>query len=98
MDVKAAIDASDVASIERILTSDPQQANALIRWVDSRAHLTHPLHYVCDKVFGRTLTSDQAVPLVRSLLAAGSDVNYGNGDPLNAAASVGYIVYDVLVL
>src|SRR2546425_11972850 len=59
MDVKAAIDASDVASIERILASDPQQANALVRWVDSREHLTHPLHYVCDKVFGGTLTSDQ---------------------------------------
>ena len=63
----------------------------MVRWVDSREHLTHPLHYVCDKVFGGTLTAGPAVALVRVLLAAGSDVNYGNGDPLNAAASLGAV-------
>ena len=98
MDVKAAIDANDVATIEQILASDPQQANALVRWVDSREHLTHPLHYVCDRVFGQTLSSSHAVALVRALLAAGSDVNYGNGDPLNAAASLGAVEVAFLLL
>ena len=35
---------------------------------------------------------------MRSLLAAGSDVNYGNGDPLNAAASLGAVEVAFLLL
>lgn len=89
MDVKAAIDAGDAAALERILASDPERANAPVLWADNHEHLTHPIHYICDKVFARALTADQSVSLARALLAAGADVDFGNGDPLNAAASLG---------
>lgn len=87
MSVRSAIDAGDVAELGALLLRDPSAVHALVE--DGRAHPVHALHYICDKVFDRTLTTALAAALARTLIAAGADVDYQNGDPLNAAASLG---------
>ena len=89
LDVRAAIERNDVAGLASLLADDPSLANALIRWgVDDDIH-SHPVHFVCDKLFDRTLPAGAGGPLGRVLLAAGADVDFGNGDLLNAATSLG---------
>ena len=88
-ELRAAIERADVAALESLLARDRSLANALIRWgVDEDIH-THPIHFVCDKLFDRTLPAGAGGPLVRALLAAGADPDFGNGDLLNAATSLG---------
>lgn len=91
MDLRDAIDAGDAGALERLLSEDRSQANALIHWGKGDRLLAHPLHYVCDKVFDRTLRGGRELPLVRALLDAGAYVDFRNGDPLHAAASLGAI-------
>src|SRR5262249_24531969 len=52
---------------------------------------THPLHYVSDMLFNRTLERGKEMPVVEALLAAGADYNHQapNGEtPLIGAASL----------
>jgi ankyrin repeat protein len=95
-DVSQAIETGDTAELERLLAEDRSRADALIRWGDGNE--CHPIHYVCDKVFDGTLQSDKALPLVQALIAAGADIDFGNGDPLNAAVSLGVPEVALLLL
>jgi len=98
MDVKTAIEAGDVAALQRLLAASPDFANTAIRWGKNDEILTQPLHFVCDKVFDGTLPAGRAVPLARALIEAGADINNQNGDPLNAAASLGATEVGLLLL
>src|SRR5438477_5500158 len=91
MDVRDAIEQGDLTALQLRLSEDAAQANALIHWGPGNKNSCHPLHYVCDKVFDGTLGSASALSLVRALIAAGADVNFGGGDPIIAAASLGAI-------
>jgi uncharacterized protein len=92
MNVKAAIRRGDVETLRSLLTADPSRANALIRWGENRRIHTHPLHYVCDMVFDRTLKRGTELPLIDALIRAGADLDFqrnGKGDtPLIGAASL----------
>jgi hypothetical protein len=94
MDVKTAIENGDAEALRGLLAEDPLLANALIRW--GKSCLTHPLHYVSDMLFERTLQRGKELPLVEALIQAGADLNFqrdredGKGDtPLIGAASLG---------
>ena len=89
MDIRTAIEAGDAERLSLLLAEDPSRADAVIRW--GRGNECHPIHYVCDKVFDGTLKDGRELPLVRALIEAGADIDFGNGDPLNAAASLGAI-------
>src|SRR5579864_7667312 len=91
MDLKAAIENGDADMLRGLLAEDPSLANALIRW--GKSCLTHPLHYVSDMLFERTLQRGKELPLIKALIEAGADLNFQRerkGDtPLIGAASLG---------
>lgn len=94
MDIRTALRSGDAEELRRILSADPTQANALVCYGDHCRKATHhPLHYVCDLVFNGVLPKGKEMPLVDTLLAAGSDPDFGKGDRhetnLIGAASLG---------
>jgi len=98
MHVKTAIEGGDVAALQRLLAANPGFVNTTIRWGKNDEILTQPLHFVCDKVFDGTLPAERAVLLARALIEAGADIDNQNGDPLNAAASLGATGVGLLLL
>jgi uncharacterized protein len=92
MDVKTAIGNGDAEALRNLLAEDASRANALIRWGENDRILTHPLHYISDMLFKKTLENPMALPLVDALIRAGADLNFqndGKGDtPLIGAASL----------
>lgn len=98
MDVRAIIEAGDAAALRRLLAEVPDLANAPIRWGKNDEIVTRPLHFVCDKVFDQTLAGETAARLAQALIEAGADINHQNGDPLNAAASLGATEVGLLLL
>jgi hypothetical protein len=97
MDVKTAIQNGDAAALRQLLAEDPSRANQLIRWKERKPCFTHPLHFISDMLFERTLPEGNEIPLVDALIEAGADVNFQRrraaakkGDtPLIGAASLG---------
>lgn len=98
MDFRTTIETGDVVALQELLAAVPGSANAPIRWGKNDGILTQPLHFVCDKVFDGTLPIERAVLLARALIEAGADIDHQNGDPLNAAASLGATEVGLLLL
>jgi hypothetical protein len=98
MDIKSIIESGDAATLQQLLASEPELANAAIPWGGRGELLSRPLHYICDKFFDRTLSDDAAVRLARVVIDAGGDIDDRNGDPLNAAASLGATGVGLLLL
>jgi len=90
MTIQTAIDAGDVEGLNRALATFPGSANELIACGPGGKNVTHPLHYVSDKVFEKAISESVELRLVDALLKAGSDVNHKqNETALHAAASLG---------
>ena len=98
MDVKEAIDAGDVQALREALANNRATADAPFRWGENCKNETRPLHYVCDKVFDKSISGECAADLARLLIEAGADIDDSNGDPLNAAASLGATEVGLLLL
>ena len=92
MDVKTAISNGDAVALTTLLAEDASRADALICWGENDTILTHPLHYVSDMLFQRTLKREAAFPLIEALIQAGANLDFqkdGKGDtPLIGAASL----------
>jgi len=90
--VQAAIEAGDASALRRVLAESPARANELIRWGGDGKNVTHPLHYIRDKRFDKTISEDDALVLIDALIEGGSDVD-GHAEnretPLHGAASLG---------
>ena len=76
MDLKTAIRNGDADALIRLLSEDPSQSNALIRWGKNEHILTHPLHYVSDMLFEGALKKGKELPLVEALIEAGADPDF----------------------
>jgi ankyrin repeat protein len=90
--VQTAIDNADPAALRRTLEETPAAANELIHWGPDHKNTAHPLHYVCDKFFDKTLSVEIALAMTDILLGAGSDVNglpENRETALHGAASLG---------
>ena len=98
MDIKAIIDSGDAAALQQLLATEPSLANAPINWGTRGELNSRPLHYICDKFFDGTLSDDAAVALARVVIGAGGDIDDRDGDPLNAAASLGATGVGLLLL
>jgi hypothetical protein len=92
MDVKTAIRSGDAEALRTLLTEDASRANALIHWGVNDRNVTHPLHYVSDMLFDKTLKKRMALPIVGALIQAGANLDFQvdrKGDtPLIGAASL----------
>lgn len=98
MNTKLAIESGDASALVELLRAEPARANELITW-GKRDHLeSHPLHFICDMLFEGTLERGRERELAAALIDAGADINYRQGDPLNAAASLGATEVGLLLL
>jgi ankyrin repeat protein len=101
MDIKSAIDTGDHRALGRALAEDKARADTLIVWGKRDELRTHPLHYVCDKLFDATLDAETALALVEILLEAGANVNGDASNretPLIGAASLNAEEIGILLL
>jgi uncharacterized protein len=92
MDIRLLISQADSTGLKVALAKDPSLANQPIALLDNDA-VAHPLHRICDGVFSKRYTEDQAFQMAKIFLAAGADVNgveliNKKDSPLVAAASL----------
>jgi ankyrin repeat protein len=93
MHMKKLIDSADYEGIRRALANDPDLANQGIPYDEVNTTKAHPLHRICDGVFSKKYTDEEAVGMAKIFLAYGARIN---GDkliekqdtPLLAAASL----------
>lgn len=91
--IRNLIDAHDYTGLQEALLRDPGLANAGIPYDDVNTALAHPLHRVCDAVFEKKLSQDEAIKFAKIFLEYGANIN-GNEQvkmrdtPLIAAASM----------
>lgn len=93
VDLKSLLLNSDFSGLESALISYPDLANASISIDKNNPVTAHPLHRLCDAVFSKKITDDQAVQLATVLLKHGSKVDgypslAGKDSPLIAACSL----------
>ncbi len=91
--MKKLIDNKDYKGIKQALSNNPDLANEGIPYDDVNTTKAHPLHRICDGVFSKKYTDEEAVEMAKIFLEYGANVN-GNkltekqDTPLIAAASL----------
>jgi uncharacterized protein len=91
--MKNLIETKNYAAIKQALSNNPSLANEGIPCDERNRTLAHPLHRICDAVFAKKITDDEAVEIVKIFLEFGANVD-GNelvekrDSPLVAAASL----------
>lgn len=84
----------DYEKIRESLSSNPSLANEGIDLSDNcSSKKGHPLHRICDAVFAKKITNDEAIEIAKMFLASGADIDGykslgDNNTPLIAAASL----------
>lgn len=88
------ISCNDIGRIREILVDNPVLANEGVPLADTLfSKKGHPLHRLCDAVFAKKITDDQAVEIAKLLIEFGADIDGykssgDNNTPLIAAASL----------
>jgi uncharacterized protein len=91
--IKKLIDSKNYEGLEQALSNNPALANEGIPYDELNTTIAHPLHRICDGVFTKKLTDEEAVKIAKIFLEHGANVN-GNmltekkDTPLIAAASL----------
>jgi uncharacterized protein len=91
--MKNLIDNKDFKGIREALSNNPGLANKGIPYDDENTTIAHPLNRICDGVFTKKYTEEEAIEMARIFLEYGANIN---GDkltekkytPLIAAASL----------
>lgn len=91
--VKKLIAAVNYEGLKQILSADPGLANEEIAYDEVNTAKAHPLHRICDGVFSKTYTDEQALAMAKIFIEHGAKIN-GNemiiekDTPLIAACSL----------
>jgi uncharacterized protein len=91
--MKKLIDNKDYEGIKQALSNNPALANEGIPYDEVNTAKAHPLHRICDGVFSKKYTDEEAVKMAELFLEYGANIN-GNeliekkDTPLLAAASL----------
>jgi len=93
MSLKRQIDKGYAAKIQEAIKKDNSLVNQVIKWGPLLRNKSHPIHYLCDRVFAEKLDDKTAGEIATLLIDHGADVNgYGfeelKDTPLVAAASL----------
>lgn len=93
MSLKKYIKNNDINALNQNLVLEPSLANKIIKWGPLNKNSTHPLHYLCDRVFAGSMDSRLAGEMAKALVKSGANVDgYGleemKDTPLVAAASL----------
>jgi hypothetical protein len=93
MMLKELIDNKDYEGLRKALSNDPRLANEELPYDEVNTTKAHPLHRICDGVFSKKYSDEEAVKMAAIFLEFGANVN-GNqpiekkDTPLLAAASL----------
>jgi ankyrin repeat protein len=91
--LKNLIDNTDYGGIRRALANNPDLANQGIPYDEVNTTKAHPLHRICDGVFTKKYSDEEAVTMAKIFLTSGANID-GNkfvekqDTPLIAAASL----------
>jgi uncharacterized protein len=91
--MKNLIETKNHAAIRQALVENPRLSNEGIPFDERNQTKAHPLHRICDAVFAKKITDDEAVEIAKMFLEFGANVD-GNeliekhDSPLVAAASL----------
>lgn len=93
MDIKALAELKDTSALRAALMKDPGLANRGVCLSGNDKRTAHPLHRICDAVFEKGTTVEEAIEMAKILLEFGANID---GDllkgesqtPLIAAASL----------
>ena len=92
MSVPDLVFSADLQALSHRLRAHPELANERFSLPDNPA-TAHPLHRICDGVFGRHYSEETGLELVKIFLDNGVDVNIeridGKDSPLTGACSLG---------
>ncbi|HVV56133.1 MAG TPA: ankyrin repeat domain-containing protein [Mucilaginibacter sp.] len=88
------IKGNDLDRLREALTANPALVNEGVTLDNRPAKGGHPLHRICDAVFARKITDEQAIAIAKIFMEHGSDIDGymsqgDNNTPLIAAASLG---------
>lgn len=86
MSLETALETGDTRALETTLAANPDLANTLIVQGD---HAAHPIHSICDRVFGGRLDEGTGLAMVRALISAGAALDHvhaANSDGLVSSA------------
>lgn len=91
--IKPLILSRDFEGLDKVLGQNPTLANEGIPYDDANPVKAHPLHRICDAVFNRLISDEDAVKFAKIFLAHGATVNgnemeFKKDTPLIAAASL----------
>jgi len=92
-DIRTLLQERDYEGVRQLLTREPSLANDGVTLGPPCSTKAHPLHRICDAVFAKWITDDEAVEVAKILLEHGAridgDASTENADtPLMAAASL----------
>lgn len=92
-DIRMLVQERDYEGIRRLLSREPSLANAGVSLGPPCSTKAHPLHRICDAIFAKLITDDEAVEVAKILLEHGAridgDSSTENADtPLMATASL----------
>jgi ankyrin repeat protein len=93
-ELKSSVNNNDLVGLRHILSKHPYLANEGIPYDETNPSKAHPLHRICDGVFEKRYSDDEAVAMAKIFLEFGADVNGGEliekkDTPLIAAACLG---------
>lgn len=92
MDLFKLISNNDLDGLRKALAADPALANEGVVLPDNEAK-GHPLHRICDAMFAKKITDEQAMEIAKLFLESGANIDGfmaqgDNNTPLIAAASL----------
>src|SRR6185312_738436 len=91
--MKTLFENKDYDGIRRLLSANPSLANEGIPFDEKNTAKAHPLHRICDAVFAKKITDEDAITIAKIFLEFGARIE-GNqatenqDPPLMAAASL----------
>ena len=76
-ELKSLIENKDYAGIRKLLANNPDLANEGITIPFDRncTSKAHPLHRICDAVFAKKITDEEAIEIAKILLGSGADID-----------------------
>ena len=91
--IKTLIENKDYEGIRQLLSNNPNLVNEGIPCDKKNTSKAHPLHRICDAVFAKKITDEEAIAIAKIYLEFGADIDgdkikENKDTPLMAAASL----------
>src|SRR6266498_3967088 len=97
--IKTLIENKDYEVIRQLLSNNPNLANEgiTIPYDSKCASKAHPLHRICDAVFAKKNTDEEAIEIAKILLEYGANIHYADREGATALHWAAFCGRDKLV-